>query len=252
MKKISVLISAYDSKEFILDAIHSVIFQKLPKNYSLEIIIGVDGCKRTWEAISNLRYKAIKLINMAHNYGPYVTFNTMMRFATGDLIARFDADDVMLQNYLYHQILILDSSADIQITRTWSIYTDLNYSPLAAPLANGTRTSPDGKRKRGSDGQFIMKKQVWKALGSFKPWKCFADSDFLTRARFLGVNIYELDKYLYLRRVHNKCLTLKNETSYNSRLRQTYKEIMESDKSSYARRSDVFISPVIGYIENVV
>jgi glycosyltransferase involved in cell wall biosynthesis len=188
---------------------------------------------------------------MAHNYGPYVTFNTMMKFASGDLIARFDADDIMLQNYLLEQIQILDRYKNVQISRTWSVYTDINFSPVSALLANGSYTSPDGKRKSASDGQFTMKKEVWSALGSFKPWRCFADSDFLTRARFLGFNIYEIKNYLYLRRVHSKSLTQKKETAYNSRLRQTYRQIMERDRLSYVTQNDVYISPVIGYIENV-
>ena len=98
MKKVSIVIAAFDAEAFIGDALRSILLQQLPYNYSLEIIVGVDGCQKTWESVKPFRKYGIRIIKMAFNYGPYITFNTMMNYSSGDVIVRFDADDVMLPN----------------------------------------------------------------------------------------------------------------------------------------------------------
>lgn len=252
MKIISVLISAYDSKEFIKDVINSILLQKIPSNYCLEVLIGIDGCDKTWQEVIKYRNNNFRFIRMAKNYGTYITFNTLMNYSSGDLIARFDADDVMLDNYLSDQINIFESDSDIHLTRTWSIYTDNKKNPILHKLQDGTCTSAAGERQKGSDGQFMMRKDVWKVLGGFKPWVCFADTDFFIRAQFSQFNLFEIEKYLYLRRVHENSLTQSKETGYYSEIRKRYKEILRQESSNFKSVKDCHINPKVGDVETII
>jgi glycosyltransferase involved in cell wall biosynthesis len=252
MKKISVIISAYNAREFIADAIKSILAQKLPPNYGLELIIGVDGCQKTWDVVPQMRHQSIKYVKMAYNYGPYITFNTLMKFATGHLIARFDADDVMLPDYLFKQIYLLDNFSNIGITRTWSIYTDENFSPIPAKITNGNFTLKDGKRRACSDGQLVMRRDVWNALGSYKPWPCSADTDFIDRAKLINIPFYELKDFLFARRIHKQSLTQKKETGHGSPMRELFKVIRRRDLMKHISEKNFYVKPTLGYIEKVI
>jgi glycosyltransferase involved in cell wall biosynthesis len=253
MKKISVIIAAYDAKEYLADSVTSVLIQKLPDNYNLELIVGIDGCLKTWEVIPYMRHKLVKYVKMADNYGTYVTFNTLMKFASGDLIARFDADDLMLPDYLFKQICLLDSNNNIDITKSWSIETNLNNFPVLVLLPDGKFTFKiKGKERFWNHGQIVMKRRVWDALGSYKPWPCTADTDFNGRAKLCNFGIYQLKEFLYLRRIHNQSLTRHKETGLGSAMRESYQTIMKQDFEKHKLAENFYVNPTIGYIEKVV
>lgn len=252
MKRISVIISAYKAKDLIADTINSIITQKLPANYALELIVGVDGCQQTWEIVSQIRHPAVKCVKMAYNYGPYITFNTLMKFASGDLIARFDADDLMLPGYLFVQIYILDSFDNIGITRTWSIYTDLNNNPVSVKLPSGAYIPIDGKHRAASNGQITMKRKVWDGLGGYKPWRCSADTDFIERAIVSDIVIYEVKDFLYIRRIHDQSLTRSKETGHGTYIRKIYRAAMKQDIEKHIAERKFYINPTLGYIETII
>lgn len=252
MKKVSVLISAYNSAEFIEDLFESILIQKIPSNYCLEVIVGIDGCENTWKEVLKFPYKNFCYIKMTQNYGTYITFNTLMSYATGDLIARFDADDIMLDNYLSDQINVLENNTEIHMTRTWSIYTNKQKKPIMHILPDGTYTNIAGERQKGSDGQFMMRKQVWQVLGAFKPWICFADTDFFIRRKYSGFILFEIERYLYLRRIHDKSLTQSKETGYYSKIRNYYKGMLRQDSSNFNSIKDCYTIPQVGDIETII
>lgn len=248
MKTITVIIAAYASHEFIRDAIESVLSQKLPSNYSLELIVGVDGCDKTWNVVRTIENENLHIFKMERNQGTYVTFNTMMSFARGELIARFDADDIMLKNYLFQQITLLEKNSSIDITRTWSVYTDLKNKPIKTKLGDNTWTSSEGERKKGSDGQMLFRKDVWNQLGGFKDWACGCDTDFLIRAKFSGFELKEVNEFLYLRRVHKNSLTVRKETGVGSSLRNDCIAIMKKNLETGMLKEECGIKPVIGKV----
>lgn len=253
MKKISVLIAAYNAKEYIADSVTSVLIQKLPPNYSLELIVGVDGCLDTWKAIPYKRHKLIKYVKMADNYGTYITFNTLMKFASGDLIARFDADDLMLPDYLFKHISLLEGNNDIDITKSWSIETNINSFPVLVFLPDGKFTfKVKGRERFWNHGQIVMKRKVWDALGSYKPWPCTADTDFNGRAKCCNFNIYNVKEFLYLRRIHSQSLTRNKETGLGSAMRESYQAIMKQDLQKHRSAGNFYVNPTVGSIEKVI
>lgn len=254
MKTVSVGITAYHAQDFLREAVDSVLEQSLPRGWDLELLIGVDGCERTWETVKRGKYGSrVRLVKMTENYGPYVTFNTLMTYARGDVIARFDADDVMLDRYLEHQLMILQYSPDISLTRTWCLFTDLHFNPVPPDMLDGISSAmPDGRRVSGSDGQCMFRKSVWNMLGGFRPWRCFADADFMVRVRALRFDLFEIPDYLYVRRIHPASLTYSPETGYGSRMREGYAELSRKEKTAYATPHRCYVSPVRGKVERIV
>lgn len=238
--------AAYQAQGFVLEAIASVLNQQLPANYQLEFIVGIDGCEDSWQAVQGLSDDRLQIHLMERNYGTYVTFNTMMGFATGDLIVRFDADDIMLEGYLRKQIEVFEQQPEVCLTWTRSNYIDIN-GHLIAELNN--RKGSDFQYweiRSPSNGQFMIRRKLWLVLGGFRSWPCNSDTDFLFRMRFLGYREHGIDEVLYLRRIHPDSLTQSVKTGYDSALRKEFQEIMRREKEERTSREECYVEPVVG------
>ena len=167
--------------------------------------------------------------------GPYVIFNSLAYALAGrsEALVRFDADDVMLDDYLRSQLEIVDTRLPM-ITQTWSIYADPALRPLAARLSDGSATRPDGRRFGASDGQFLMTKGAWNRLGSFQAWWCHADSEFMRRAAWSSIERKVVPRHLYIRRVHSNSVTQSSEMGYRSAIRDHYARQIADDGRLYA------------------
>ncbi|HEU4717111.1 MAG TPA: glycosyltransferase family A protein [Bacteroidia bacterium] len=246
MKTISVIIAAYRAADFIRSAIDSVLAQQLPDNYRLQLILGIDGCESTKQAVSTIRDERLLVLNMDHNYGTYITFNTMMRFAAGDLIARFDADDIMLEGYLRRQIEILEQHPDVYLTWTRSQYIDPEGRHITDESQDIITAPAYWEIRSASDGQFVMRKELWSSLGGFKPWRCNSDTDFLFRMQFMGFKEYGILEVLYQRRIHPGSLTQCRETGYDSEMRRAVREIMNRERNARTTKEECRVEPVVG------
>lgn len=223
MSTISVLIAAFQARRWLGDCLDAVFSQTLPPDWRLQVLLGIDGCADTLDCVETVRHPALQTVYLRRNRGTYVTFNTLMQYAEGDLIARFDADDVMLDGYLGEHINVLCGGADLSMS--WSVFTDEHLRPTSIIPALPHYRPKGGKRRMGSDGQFVAKRRVWQRLGAFRPWPCGADTEFLIRARAAGFNIAVLKKFLYLRRTHATSLTTNSATNYESTARMQLRHL---------------------------
>jgi len=213
----------------------SVAAQKLPPSWKLRVCLGVDACESTFRAAKQLGIPGLEVTYFPEHVGPFVIFNSLACSHRSDVLMRFDADDVMLKDYVRAQLDLFQSASQALITQTWSVYVDENLSPTCAALANGRSTTPDGLRAQGSDGQFAMSYSVWERLGSFRAWWCHADSDFLRRAEWARIPKFEVPHFLYLRRVHPASLTQSEATSYLSGWRKHYALQIAAAVKRYSR-----------------
>ncbi|NMC59975.1 MAG: glycosyltransferase family 2 protein [Candidatus Methanofastidiosa archaeon] len=117
MKKISVIISTYNSSKFIRRTIRSVFQQKgFEKDFCIELLLIDDGSdekellylEKLVNSIHNTLTKAkssIRLMRLFHNTGgPNAGRNKGIENATGDLIAFLDHDDEWTENKLLTQL----------------------------------------------------------------------------------------------------------------------------------------------------
>ena len=252
MKTVSVIIAAYRAAAFIHDAIRSVLIQQLPPDYQLQLILGIDGCKATRQAVSGIEDNRVQVLNMEKNYGTYITFNTMIRFAIGRLIVRFDADDLMLEGYLSKQIEVFEQHPEVYLTWTRNRYINKEGHTIQDMPKYNDRNLKYWEIRSPSNGQFMIRKALWDALGGFQPWRCNSDTDFLIRMRYFGYREYGIPEILYLRRIHPDSLTQSAETGYNSALRKSIVEIMNRATSERTSREECRIEPIVGRIANSV
>src|SRR3989442_5392531 len=219
---VTVIVAARNAQNWIRDCVRSILVQSLPFGIQLQLIVGVDGCADTLGVLQSLESRSLTVMYFARPCGPYRVFNACAQYATGELLFRFDADDVMLPGYLSAQLALFRSRPDVRISRTWSIHTNANLVPYESILSDGCLTPPNGKLRRGSDGQFAIRRVVWSQLGGVQPWQCLTDSEFLARARLSGFRVEEVNDYLYLRRIHPRSLTKAIDTGYGSSVRNAY------------------------------
>lgn len=246
MKTVSVIIAAYQAEAFINEAIESVMGQELPDGYRLEFILGIDGCESTRQAVLNVEDERIQIFNMDSNYGTYITFNTMMRLASGELVVRFDADDIMLKSYLSRQIAVFEEQPEVYLTWTRNRYIDLEGSPIPDLTQKEDRDLKYWEIRSPSNGQFMMRKKLWSVLGGFQPWRCNGDTDFLIRMRFLGYREHGIEEVLYLRRIHSDSLTQSETTGYDSELRKEIQATMRRDRDERTTKEECYVTATVG------
>ena len=249
MKKLSILVAAYRAEKWLAECILSIQNQYLPDGWCCEVLVGVDGCEATGKVAVQFDQDNLKVISMVKNVGTYVTFNTLMQYATGQLICRFDADDVMRDDYLAKQIDRLQQGADM--TMTWSIYTDAELTPTAHVGAHPNYHPPWGLNRRGTEGQFMIRWAVWDRLGAFRPWRCAADSDFLERVKHAGFNVSVVEEFLYYRRTHPDSLIAHPKTNFSSELRTGLEKVRADLVLEYQRSTtSLKVEPVLGSVND--
>ena len=222
MKTVAVVIAARQAVPWLRQCLESVAAQRLRPAWRLRICLGVDACEATYQLAKQLRISGLEVVYFPEHVGPFVIFNSLACSLNVDVLVRFDADDIMLRDYIGTQLDFFQSASQPLITQTWSRYVDQNLSPTLARLASGKSTSRDGVRRDASDGQFAMSHSVWRRLGSFRPWWCHADSEFLRRAEWADIPKIVIPSCLYLRRMHPASLTQSKTAGYVSGWRRYY------------------------------
>ncbi len=100
---VSVVMPAFNAREFIGAAIQSVLQQDYA---NLEVIVVDDGSTDGTSHLDCLQNERIKLLHQL-NAGPAAARNTGLRHAKGELIAFLDADDLWLPHKLAVQVAYL-------------------------------------------------------------------------------------------------------------------------------------------------
>lgn len=116
--KISVLMSVYNSENFIEEAMDSLLGQKFR---DMEILVvddaSEDSSLRILERYTKLD-KRVKLFKNNENKGLTKSLNFLLEKAKGEFIARMDADDISLPERLYEEYNYLKKNRDIFLIGT--------------------------------------------------------------------------------------------------------------------------------------
>lgn len=115
MKKVSVIVSIYNSEKYLNDMLDCLVMQTYPSEY-LEVILVNDGSFDTSASICKdycLRYNNFKLINK-QNGGISSARNAGFKVASGEYITFFDSDDTVDERFVEKMVEAFDiSSAEI-------------------------------------------------------------------------------------------------------------------------------------------
>ncbi len=119
IKKISVLMPAYNSGRYIKSAVNSILNQS---HKDFEFIIIDDGSTdNTEEIISAIKDSRIIYRKTEHK-GTSAALNFGITLCSGDWIARIDADDLNTPNRLELEVKFINESPDCDVVSSWSVY----------------------------------------------------------------------------------------------------------------------------------
>lgn len=208
---VSIIISAYNSSEFIEQCLDSFMDQDYQK---FEILLGIDADQELVNKMSEIhsRYKNLRVFLMKENVGTYVTFNTLLKYAKGNRILRFDSDDIPKENLLS---TIIKYDTDVVQFK----FEEINEGGDPGNLPG----------EKYPDGVVLVKKSIFKKYGAYRPWRITSDTEFLRRLKGI-ISIHKINSPLFYRRVHPNSLTQLPETKQGSSLRASLTKIIYKDK----------------------
>ncbi|MFA5759756.1 MAG: glycosyltransferase family A protein [Clostridia bacterium] len=202
----SIIIPAYQSQNYIIECIESIINQNIPSQ--VEILIGIDNCDLTKDVITewNKDKNLVSMFWFNNNVGPYLIKNTLGNIAQYEYLIFFDSDDIM-------ESKLIESTKECSHRATTTRY---KYSSL-------NETGKDVHVFPCAEGSFGIWKEDFISIGGFLPWRCAADTEFRSRVRrnFSSPEIV-INDTMFKYRAHNNSLTMKEETGFNSEIREKY------------------------------
>ena len=209
--EVSVIIPTFNNVEYIDECINSIL--ESSKNFSVEILVGIDGCQKTLDYVKQKKYlEFIRFYYFNSNNGPYDIKNTLSNVANSDKLVFFDSDDIM---------------GDTTINE---ILNNLNnYDLIKLKYQNSDNGKIDVKTKFG-EGVFAIKKSLFLNMNGFEPWFVAADSDFMARFYKKNNRIYYTKNISFIRRIHNESLTHRKYTGMSSLLRGNYFKMSKNKK----------------------
>ena len=113
---ISVLIPYYNAEQFIFECINSVMAAAKLVEVEVETIIVDDGSTIPLESIIDENdYLNLKIITICKNVGITKALNVGIKACSGNLIARHDADDVMVHSRLKTQYELAQANPEVSV-----------------------------------------------------------------------------------------------------------------------------------------
>jgi len=189
MKKVSVVIPAYNHGHLIGDAISSV----LESDYqNFEVIVVDDGSTdNTKQVVSS--FKSVFYLYQ-QNFGAHHAINQGISLATGDLIAILNDDDMFSKGHLTQAVSNLDAYGNSVFVGKAEVFGQgRKLNLLKKHLSTSTKTIEDYGWILSlfkinwsiSTSSFVFKKEIFRKLGGFHGFSLCHDLDFLLRAIFI-------------------------------------------------------------------
>lgn len=211
---VSVIMSAYNSENYIAESIESITKQSY-KNIEF-LIIDDNSEDNTSEVIKKYEKsdKRIKFIPNSKNIGLTKSLNKAIMLSQGKVIARQDDDDVSLPNRLEAQVKHIHSgSYDVCFARATNMQNSKpmpRYSFYLPPRLVVKYKNPF------IHGSMVIKKEILKMVGNYNE-NYYYSQDYYLFKRLLEnrVKIKYIKEELYL-------LNTKNNISSNFREEQNY------------------------------
>lgn len=233
--RVSVLIPAFRSWKYLAESVRSVLQQELPLGWTIEVLVGVDGCRKTLEAALGLQQELpkIQVFYAEENAGAYCMRNYLFGQARGDVIEVVDADDVVPKNRLLVQLGVLEANPSVDLVGgAISVVDEKLKNPKhnLAPPEDPTGVYKHGNTYRdffqmwSSHGTWLVRRRVFELLGGYAGWSCGADAEFYLRAvAHSDIRIFNVSNILLLRRTHEGQLTKVQGPSSEPRRRAVFR-----------------------------
>lgn len=214
---VSVIIAAFKAQDYIEECINSILTQNMCSN--IEILIGVDNCKKTKKEVIRLskKHSNIKCFYSEEQSGPYLIRNSLINECSNDNILFFDADDVMSSNLIS------------EIFKHYSITSPIRFKYFNFKHGSNYNVNRNVHHDV-AHGVFFSHVDVLKKVGGFQPWMCGADTEFMKRCSNNKIVDIKIHKPLFYRRIHENSLTQNESTNHVSNTRKKARKYITTNK----------------------
>lgn len=125
MEKISVIIPAYQSAEFIERCLRSLDDQSLDRKH-YEVIVVLDGPDNLIKEIIENKFPKTKLLTHARNLGLPSALNTGLLHSKCQYVVRVDSDDYVSDKYLEYLLYTIETNPNYKAVSCDYIEVDIN------------------------------------------------------------------------------------------------------------------------------
>jgi glycosyltransferase involved in cell wall biosynthesis len=209
--KVTVLMSVYNSEDYIREAIESVLGQTF-KDFEF-LIINDGSTDKSLKIIKSYKDARIRLIDR-ENWGLTRSLNQGLKIAKGEYIARQDSDDASVPDRLEKQVAFLDSHPNAGMIGSNYTITDLKGKPK---VTTNVFTHPADLKlcqvtcNQFGHGSVMMRKRVIDKVGGYDAMVGYVeDYDLWTRISRVA-DIANFEEPLYLYKSNDKGVSLQNQ-----------------------------------------
>lgn len=232
MKLVTIGIPFFNNEKTLSYAIKSTINQTYP---NLEILLIDDGSTDSSLKIAQsfaIADSRIKIISDSYNKGLIARLNQIIQLASGEFIARMDADDMMTPDRISKQVSYFEENPIVDVLTTGIISLDKNLMPVGKRCCSVTAPNILNVFRNGEDliHASMMTRSTWAKMNLYKMgFERAEDRELFTRTIkssvfkilpeplyfYVDVQNMTLDKYLKSYRSERKVLIKNWQGSIN-------------------------------------
>ena len=192
---VSVIVPAYNRERYLGEALDSIFAQDYRP---LEVIVADDGSTDGTARVARA-YSEVRLLSLPHR-GVAAARNAAIAASTGSLLAFLDSDDLWVAGKLDAQVGLLEGNPQIGycFCRMWNFLEPGCESPSWAKTEGIGHVSD-----YCSMTSMVIRREVFDRIGEFDTqFHWGEDTDWLARARSLGISHVSLPEVYLRRRIH--------------------------------------------------
>lgn len=231
---VSIVMSAYNAEKYLPLALDSILSQ----SYSQWELIAIDDGSKdaTLDILKSYQQNEarIRIISRENKGIPY-SLNEGINLAQGDLIARMDADDIMLPNRLEEQVKFLDENPEVSMSSCHAYFINGKGKTIGVQKYTGFDSVEECKNTFAqrkivlcNHPGFIAYKQALLDVGGYKDIPAAEDLDLFTRMVEQGNVLVITPQILLKYRIHG-----------SSAVANTSKSMLNQTMSSWVINSAV-------------
>jgi len=167
-KLVTIAIPFYNPGPAFEDAIKSV-FAQTYTNWEL-LLVNDGSTDDSLEKALAIKDSRVRVINDGKNLGLGARLNQIAQLASGEYLARMDADDIMHPERIEKQVTFLENNSYVDVVDTGAIIIDINGQPVGiSHIKEKLPTAYELLKKGGFLHPSIMAKKKWFLNNPYDP-----------------------------------------------------------------------------------